>query len=150
MRMIYVLYIKSLKLFIALVSLVVPAEDSPVLAFVIDPRVSAFLPMLRVTLWSDFIKGTHTEKTSQAILLNPNSHHSQGVAKMARCPSRLWRGPLYLPAWVQIVSFGNIHGTSAVGRPECGPDCRRLGPYSGLSQLPAWFGRAYGTMSTDF
>lgn len=84
----------------------------PCLIFVTDPRVSTFLPILKITLWSNFIKGTHTEKSHQAILLNTNSRRFQWVAEMARCPSWLWGGPFCLPALVQIVSSGNIHGTS--------------------------------------
>ena len=61
----------SLQLFLAFVNIVLSA---PVLVFVTDPRVSAFLLILKSTLCSDFIKGTHTEKKHQAIQLNPNSH----------------------------------------------------------------------------
>lgn len=78
--MIYVLYIKSLKLFIAPANLAVSPEDCPILVFVIDPRGSAFLLILKITLGSGIIKGTHTEKTHQAILLNPNSPCCQRAA----------------------------------------------------------------------
>ena len=44
---------------------------TPILILVTDPRVSAFLPILKRTLCSDFIKGTHTEKKHQAIQLKP-------------------------------------------------------------------------------
>lgn len=63
-----VLYMQSLQLFLAFVSIVL---STPILILVTDPRVSAFLLTLKRTLCSDFIKGTHTEKKHQAIQLKP-------------------------------------------------------------------------------
>lgn len=59
---------QSLQLFLAFMNIIL---STPILILETDPRVSAFLLILKRTLCSDFIKGTHTEKKHQAIQLKP-------------------------------------------------------------------------------